>query len=200
VCSAAFAGTLIGGPFPGHWLVKALSIAALAWLVRPAPWLVAGLLFGSLGDALLSLRAGLFVYGLAAFLCGHVAYIAGFQRASSRSTPAWPWLGWAAYGAAFYLWLYPSLGALRFPVAAYMVAIISMVAASHGLSGRVTVGAVLFLASDSVLAANRFHAPVPLGGYIVWGTYYLGQLLIATGCARILRSPATSRKAGAAGA
>lgn len=59
-----------------------------------------------------------------------------------------------------------------------------MVVASRRVGAGVTAGALLFLLSDSVLAANRFHAPVPASGYIVWVAYYSGPVLIALGCTR----------------
>jgi hypothetical protein len=63
-----------------------------------------------------------------------------------------------------------------------MGAITAMVVSSIGarLPGVwVPVGAVLFLISDAILAANRFKTPIPGRDYLVWGTYYFGQMLIA---------------------
>ena len=43
----------------------------------------------------------------------------------------------------------------------------------------VATGAVLFLISDSVLAVNRFRMAILFEPWIVWGTYYAAQVLIA---------------------
>ena len=45
----------------------------------------------------------------------------------------------------------------------------------------VVVGAILFVASDSLLAANKFRTNGPLRDYLIWATYYLGQCGIALG-------------------
>jgi len=42
-------------------------------------------------------------------------------------------------------------------------------------------GALLFFISDTVLALNKFVAPIPNGRVIVMITYHLGQILIAMG-------------------
>jgi uncharacterized membrane protein YhhN len=43
---------------------------------------------------------------------------------------------------------------------------------------------VLFLISDSILAVSKFKSPMPAGGYLIWGTYYLAQYGIAIGFLR----------------
>jgi len=45
----------------------------------------------------------------------------------------------------------------------------------------VVAGAILFLISDSILAANKFVGPVPLRGWLVWSTYVLGQYGLCLG-------------------
>src|SRR5262249_47665044 len=81
-------------------------------------------------------------------------------------------------------WLSPSLGAVAGPVMLYVCAITVMVVAAllAGFSKPwVYTGALLFLLSDSIIAVNKFKAPVPLRDYLVWATYYLGQYGIAIG-------------------
>ena len=48
----------------------------------------------------------------------------------------------------------------------------------------VWIGAMLFMISDSLIAAGRFRTPVPLAVYLIWPTYYLGQYGIAIGFLR----------------
>jgi hypothetical protein len=59
------------------------------------------------------------------------------------------------------------------------------VSASATLRGRLAgaplaaIGAVLFYISDTSLALNRFHRPIPHVAYLALGVYWLGQLGIA---------------------
>ncbi|KAK1828444.1 YhhN-like protein [Podospora conica] len=80
-------------------------------------------------------------------------------------------------------------GALRVPVAVYAVAIYGMGLSALALPAgkeRVVAGAMMFTASDAVLAVEKFVVG-PTGerrgwmGYAVWGLYYVGQGLIAVG-------------------
>jgi len=47
----------------------------------------------------------------------------------------------------------------------------------------VAIGAVLFLGSDSILALRKFRLPVPYASFLIWTTYYVGQLAITLGIA-----------------
>jgi uncharacterized membrane protein YhhN len=40
---------------------------------------------------------------------------------------------------------------------------------------------ILFPISDSILAVNKFKAPVPTTGYSIWATYHLAQFGIEIG-------------------
>jgi uncharacterized membrane protein YhhN len=184
LCSAVYTATIATGGFTGRAVVKALAIAALAFLARSRPILAAGLFLGSIGDALLESGGRYFVAGLAAFLCGHVAYTVHFLRAGRRRSPPAAALALAAYGVLILVWLWPGLGALRLPVMLYVATIIAMVAASLRAGGWAAFGASLFLLSDSLLAANRFREPIRYSGFLVWGTYYAAQLSIALGSPR----------------
>jgi alkenylglycerophosphocholine hydrolase len=42
-----------------------------------------------------------------------------------------------------------------------------------------TLGALIFIASDSIIAINKFHSPIPDAKLFIMITYYLGQYLIA---------------------
>ena len=98
--------------------------------------------------------------------------------------------GVALYALAFALWLAPSLGPLKIPVALYMCAITAMVitAIRSRFGRRVASGAMLFLVSDSLLAVAKFQAPFTWHDYLVWATYYAAQYLIATGALRDLQN------------
>jgi uncharacterized membrane protein YhhN len=173
-----------GYPFPGSIAVKGLSIALLAVLalVRGFPLLALALAVSSVGDVLLDLDPkGLFVAGLSAFLTAHIIYTVLFARAWKRFR--WAVIPVVLYALAFSIWLAPRLGPLTVPVSLYICVITAM--ASAAICSRlplwVPIGALLFLASDSLLAAAKFAGPFPLRDYLVWGTYYAAQFSIAAG-------------------
>jgi len=181
--------TLPFQPYPGSVAVKGLSIATLAvvsWL-GGARLLSAGLAASSIGDVLLDANPDtLFVPGLGAFLIAHLLYAIVFLRrrswipSLSRLVPA---AAVVVYAVAFAGWLAPALGPLLIPVALYICVITGMVVSSMiaSVPRFVPVGALLFLVSDSVLAAVRFKTAVTFGNFLIWGTYYAAQFLIAYG-------------------
>lgn len=173
-----------GHAYPGSASIKGLSIILLSVLAltRGNPMLSLALAVSSLGDVLLEVDPNrLFVSGLSAFLTAHVIYTVLFVFAWSKfRIAALPVL---LYAAGFSIWLMPRLGALAIPVTLYICVITVM--ASSAICSRfpvwVPIGALLFLASDSLLAAAKFAGPFPLRDYLVWGTYYAAQFSIATG-------------------
>ena len=176
-------------PFPGVVVLKGLSIAPLAILAwqKTHPLLAAALALSSLGDVLLEISPEMFAFGLGSFLCAHIVYTTMFLRKRTsfpEVTQVVIMLGVAAYGVLFAVWLTPHLGKLGAPVWAYMAAITAMAVTSIASGLRpawVITGALLFLISDSILAANKFVGPVPLRGWLVWSTYVLGQYGLCLG-------------------
>jgi uncharacterized membrane protein YhhN len=84
-------------------------------------------------------------------------------------------------------WLWPGLGTQAVPVMVYSCAITVMTVSTilAGFSKPfVWIGALLFVISDSLIAAGRFKTAVPLAAYLIWPTYYLGQYGIAIGFLR----------------
>lgn len=178
------------------WIAVAKPIASAGFIamallrIDPAStvdgWLLAALVLGFAGDQLLIPRRT-FTAGLAAFLLGHLAYVAGFADAASRAD--WPWppvvpLGAIAVGAL--VWLWPHLGRLRIPVVLYVAAISAMAWGAWGatLAGpmpwRCGVGATLFLLSDLTVARNRFVHEAFANRALGLPCYYAGQLLLAS--------------------
>ena len=208
-CGAVYLATQSIQPFPGSIVLKALSIAPLAVLAfrllggtKPhgIEWLrdrdnvILGmaLSFSCLGDIFLDLPGNFFIQGLVSFLVAHFIYILLFVRNWPR--PLRPNGLQLALSAAVLIsslllsnWLSPNLGAMAKPVMVYICAITVMVVSSilAGFSkSYVWMGAVLFMISDSMIAAGRFKTPVPLAEYLIWATYYLGQYGIAIGFLR----------------
>jgi uncharacterized membrane protein YhhN len=178
--------------------VKTLAVALLAALAftRGGPLLlVAALALSALGDAFLS-RDGdkAFLGGLASFLAAHLAYIALFFLAGGAwELLAEPWrvvlaLAMAAFAAGMLVTLWRRVAPdLRLPVAAYAAAILGMGVSALTLDNVwITVGAVLFMASDGLLAAEKFLATAisphrEWMRYAVWALYYVAQLMITLG-------------------
>ena len=195
-----FLATLHLCPYPAAFLVKTIPVLCLAVLAfrhiagAKGNLIGIGLLFSGCGDILLEIDgAGLFVYGLGSFLVAHLFYIAAFLRQPAFKRSQLPILiGIVVYGIAMGALLLPRLGDMLIPVAAYLFIILAMgISATLGTTNHtlVIVGAVFFILSDSLIAVDRFLAPVPLSGYGIMITYYLAQALITYGAMKKL--PAT---------
>jgi uncharacterized membrane protein YhhN len=183
-------------PFAGRWAIKAVPAVALAlWVYGagqgPLTLRVAlGLLFSAGGDVALEVdREGLFIVGLGLFLVAHLLYIWAFahqlaavanrQLSLLASVPF-------GLGVGLVLVMWPVLGGMALPVAVYAGAISAMTCLAllrTRTDWKLAAGAVLFMASDSVLAINKFLAQGQLewGSLFVMTTYYTAQWFIAHG-------------------
>lgn len=180
--------------------IKTIPLAALAWLSfgEGGPWLLtAALALSVLGDLALAQEDDdrFFLAGLGAFLAAHIAYVALFATGSAGLAilVAEPWrlaaaLAICAFGIFMLIRLWPALdAAMRAPVMAYMLAIVAMgVAALTTRSPAVVAGAGLFIASDAILATERFllgsNAPQRAAtGPVIWITYIAAQIAITLG-------------------
>lgn len=186
-------------PTLGRSAAKTLAVAMLAVLaaMQGGPLLlVAALALSAVGDAFLS-RDGekAFMGGLASFLIAHIVYIALFLRAGGGLglLAAEPWRGAILLAMAVFavvtlaaLWRRVGPG-LRIPIAVYVVAIMVMgISALTTSSAWVIGGALLFMASDGLLATDKFlvAAISPHRGWMrlaVWVLYYAAQLAITLG-------------------
>jgi len=201
--SAAYMATRAAQPFPSSVVVKALGmapLAVLAWRVLgkaeragDARILATALALSCLGDVVLHLDARrYFVHALTAFLLAHLAYILLFTRNWPR--PLRPSTGQLILAALVVIYalivcasLWTALGRLLIPALAYACAITAMVISTilAGFSRpQVVIGALLFLISDSLIAAGRFRMSAPLAALLIWPTYYLGQYGITVGFLR----------------
>ena len=177
-------------------LVKAgsvIALAAAAFFGDAPPLLVIGLLACAAGDAFLAMdgkRA--LLLGMGAFFCGQLIYIvmllieggAAFTSLGEGGLQA----ALIAAAAVMVFWLWPKLGEMAAPVAAYTLAETPLAVLAVGLPGfwMVTLGAVLFFASDGVLAAELFALSPESRQRLwtrpaVWALYWGGQALITAG-------------------
>lgn len=177
------------------WALVAKPIPVLLLLARvcvarssPLKWpLALGLALSAVADVLIQ-RPGGFLAGLAVFLLAHLAYTAGFWRARPAllAARALPFL---LFGSLMGYWITPGAAGLAVPVAVYILAISLMMwrAAAlagaprlHPLVGRLALGgAILFAASDSLIAIHRFVAPQVWANLPIMLLYWLAQAGIA---------------------
>lgn len=167
------------------FVLVAVALGALA--SRYGQLIVAALVLGWIGDALLLSRAPkAFMAGLGAFLLSHVLFVLAFVSGSlSTQAMVVAALLALAFGGAVLRWLLPHTPHhFKVPVLAYVVVILAMcvAAAGHAFASQrwlVLVGALLFTASDLSVARDRF---VRQGyGNRLWGwpTYFVAQLVLA---------------------
>jgi len=169
-------------------MVFILLIATLGQATLPfyKYMIITGLVFSLAGDVFLMLPADRFVAGLVAFLIAHLFYIAAFMSEISALI-WWPLVPVIIYGIVIYTMLAPSLGKLKLPVLAYIVVIMIMAWlawerwSQTGQSGVLlaSVGAVLFVISDTILALNRFRGTFKPARALNLTTYFAAQWLIA---------------------
>ena len=181
----AAADTLLAAT--GHdrprWLTKPLLMPVLmAGRDRPAQRALA---LGGVGDvALLGSGEIAFTAGLVSVLAGHVAWIIALRQRPGggrlRARPALAAPHVATFGAMnAYLWR--RTGQNRIPVLVYSAALLAMslVALDSG-SPRTTAGGALFLASDTLLALEKFgDLRLPAHEGVVMATYASAQALLA---------------------
>jgi uncharacterized membrane protein YhhN len=85
------------------------------------------------------------------------------------------------------------LGAMLIPVAIYMLVILTMATTAYLRKnsvnilsyGLVFLGALFFMISDSILAINKFHQPIPWSDISIMATYAIAQYLIVLGILKI---------------
>jgi uncharacterized membrane protein YhhN len=190
---------------PLEYLAKpGVMLALLAWLWQssalggPLLWFGLGIVFSLAGDVFLMLPYDLFIAGLVSFLLAHLAYVVGFNS----TPPTWSigHLILALLLAIVFWQLYRRLAAglgakgrskLKIPVFIYASVITLMVFSAGANFTRpgwetlpallTSLGAALFFASDSMLAWDRFVAPLSHARLKVMTTYHLGQIGIVLG-------------------
>lgn len=159
-------------------------IALIVWLRTAAPcdyrrWIAIGLGFSLLGDILLAVPGDLFVFGLAAFLCAHLAYLRAYLS-ESRRLAVWALaLSAVVGGVLLSVLISHGLGDLLIPVAVYALAISVMLWRALACGGLAALGAIAFVFSDSLIGIDRFVGHFQAAPYLIILAYWLGQWAIA---------------------
>ena len=165
----------------------AAGVSALPAATSFGRLMLAGLVLSLVGDVLLlSEKKAPFLAGMGAFAAAHVAYVAAFVVRGVAPFATEGALVLSVPAIAIVLgWLLPKAPSdMRAPVIGYAVVISAMVAAAVGTTvlhggASITLGALMFYASDLSVARDRFVAP----GFVnrAWGLplYYAAQLVLA---------------------
>jgi len=145
---------------------------------------VVALVLSLVGDVFLMLPGERwFVFGLGAFLAGHLAYIVGLLM-SGVTLPALA-VGLAVVALGVLVIGIRVVTAVRAseepemvgPVGAYIGVISLMVVCAIGTRNPFAIGgALLFYSSDALIAWNRFVRRYGWGDVVVMVTYHLGQI------------------------
>ena len=165
-----------------RWLTKPLLMPVLmAGRDRPARRALA---LGGAGDVALLGRGEIaFTAGLVSFLGGHVAWIIALRQRPGGYLRARPGLAvpHVATFAAMNAYLWKRTGKDRIPVFVYSAALLAMsLTALDTGSPRTAGGGALFLASDTLLALEKFgDLRLPAHEGLVMATYASAQALLA---------------------
>jgi len=181
----------------------AAAAGALVSIGAPFPLLVA-IVFSALGDLFLAFKSRWTLpFGILSFLIAQLAYVLIFTAIwffSGDNSPLLP--RYIAMGAViltaigFLVWMAPKLGWMALGVVPYAIAITGMGVAAMWLpwvGWPAMLGALLFLASDFVLAAELFRLPADapvrrITAPVVWWTYAAAQVLIIWGVINLIQA------------
>lgn len=198
----AIAGAEIGGM--GLWLhygfkplttilifIQARSLLPVV-SVRYRRAILAGIILSLFGDIFLMLPETLtkqgFVLGLTSFLIAHLLFLRALTSDTSWFGKPLVLIGFLGLGGLNLFILWPGLTAdLRIPVLVYVGCLIAMtsqavirflVHRTHA-SKLAALGGVVFLASDTMIAYNKFYVAIPFATAWILSTYYLALVWIS---------------------
>jgi uncharacterized membrane protein YhhN len=182
--------------------VRSVTTKAVSKYIRPV---CCALIFSFLGDVFLVKDSSLFfMLGLASFLTAHIFYILFFSRIQSFKNKSRSLLlisGIIVLGYVVTLnYLFSSNVAaqgLTIPVLLYSLVLGTMAFAAININTAtmrsksfmfyIIAGAIIFVASDSMLAFNKFYLTTPLPGFYIMLTYCLAQFLIVLGAVKFTK-------------
>ncbi|MCV6630906.1 MAG: lysoplasmalogenase [Flavobacteriaceae bacterium] len=178
--------------FSKSFIVGSLLVYIFTQHIQPRlkKLLILGLIFSLGGDIFLLFEGETyFMLGLLSFLVAHIFYIVLFIYPKGLLRKKSILFISTLVGYAFFILSYmgAKLGTLLPYVLAYMIVLMCMVASAFSLKFRsnkqivfrwALIGAALFAISDSLLAWNKFYAPISHAGIWVMSTYALAQFSI----------------------
>lgn len=187
---------LLGQLFSPHAVITEATQVLLMAFLAPVLWVstnaprsrfvkiaLLALFFSWLGDTLprfLDGDAG-FLAMIAGFLLAQICYMIAFWPYRDRSILKRPVLiaPYVAVAIGLVALCADGAGSLLLPVILYAAVIVGMAILATGLGAYATVGAIIFLVSDALIALRAFaDFTLPAHGFIVMLTYVLGQSLL----------------------
>ncbi|MBI4851373.1 MAG: lysoplasmalogenase [Acidobacteria bacterium] len=149
--------------------------------------IIIGLIFSLVGDIFLMLPKDKFVAGLVSFLIAHIFYIIAFTLTGITSFSLFYLIPFLLYGTILFNHLLPFLKEMKIPVAIYATVLLIMgwqafsrwIDFAPPSSLVAFIGALFFMASDSILALDRFKGSVKSAQFYFMSTYFFAQWLIA---------------------
>ena len=165
----------------------------------PLTWFGLALVFCLVGDILLMLPARAFIFGLAAFLLGHICYTLFFTLAHPPPLRAFipalalvTLLSWPAFVPVFRALRRKAYGmSFMLPMTLYSLVLSLMLASALSLPFNpawrklpallCAAGAALFYLSDVILSHNRFAQSIPRARFWTRLPYHSGQILLTAG-------------------
>ena len=176
---------LIAKPF----IIISLMAIYLTSVKNKNYWFLAALFFSFLGDVFLLDNNDMFLFGIAAFLITQLLYIKiiiGYLNNSSKSQKLQAILPFAIYFILLIYLLIDNLGEYLIPVLVYgltisvfgIVSLLNYIINKSQTSKILLFGAFLFIASDSMIAFDRFYESKGIYSVLIMITYILAQYLI----------------------
>jgi uncharacterized membrane protein YhhN len=167
-------------------IIAALLIYGNRRMPRYFVTLLLALVACLLGDVFL-LNDDYFVYGLTAFLIGHLLFCYAFISLGGFKFYLTPLFILVGVSLSFYLYLLPTLGSFAVPVAVYNSVIVLMAWQGVNLlicnksyfTGCIALAAVLFMVSDSVIAIDKFIMPFNWSSAIILPLYWLSISMLS---------------------
>jgi uncharacterized membrane protein YhhN len=148
--------------------------------------IILGLLCCLIGDVFL-LDDTYFIAGLASFLIGHLIFTYAFLTLKGFQKKYGVFLILLTIGISYFYYLKPRLGEITIPVGVYILVIVLMNWQALSLYNviknktrfLISIGAILFLISDAILAFDKFKEPFSIAGILILTTYWAAISMFA---------------------
>ncbi len=170
-------------------LMTVLVVVYLLSVKKANFWLVSALFFSFWGDVFLLDKTNYFVFGLASFLITHVLYVKMISKFFKKKSIVKILKSALIFILLFLVVLFlikDNLGEMLVPVIVYGIAISSFGTCAllnyqqdKSLANLwLLLGAVLFVASDSLIALNNFYSAMYLFDILIVVLYIVSQYFI----------------------
>ena len=191
-------------------LIIGTLIALLFYTSKPltssfGKWIAIGLVFSFIGDSLLMIREiDLFIPGLASFLVAQIIYALTFYSQKDKQKPVKTKTiiigAFLLFYLSFMAFILPYITKLEdvlilLPAVIIYGTVICLMGIAAALRQNennasyysILLGAVFFIASDTILATNKFAFEISNANFWVMSTYTMAQLGIVLGAVFWLR-------------